>query len=230
MGCVFNQPPFTMSQANISVYFIKANNFSELQLNRLCANLPDNQRTKAEGFKNPKRYKEFVVGRTLALHALNQRFSNSSVRIIEQLSAAPIIEAKERCYVSLSHSNDLVACVLDSSPIGLDIEYKKKRKNHTSASSFFMNDKELLQLERLTNEEEQRKFFYTIWCAKEAIYKMLSPEQQQERTLKSLSVHDFSISKECELLHKDLGDFHLCLAHQGQTSQLQLINIDLANF
>ena len=75
---------------------------------------------------------------------------------------------KDRLYISLSHSNGIVALVINKEEIGLDIEeikdIDKKVINNV------LNEEELAYYRKL-NEKDKLKYFYEIWCSKEAYIK-----------------------------------------------------------
>ena len=74
-------------------------------------------------------------------------------------------------YFSLSHSEDYVLCILSQREVGADIQKILPRTNWRLVQRFFApQEKECW--ENCASEEEQRDFFYRMWCRKEAYGKL----------------------------------------------------------
>lgn len=76
----------------------------------------------------------------------------------------PFLENHESTFLSISHSNGVIAIYCANSPIGVDIEHS--RPSLFEGRSYFVNpNEEKLELDQLTLQ--------LIWGAKEAFYKQL---------------------------------------------------------
>lgn len=71
-------------------------------------------------------------------------------------------------YISLSHSDKMVAVILDQrEDVGIDIQYFTKKIDRIKEK--FCSQDELM----FANEKDELQALHLIWCAKEAIYKKL---------------------------------------------------------
>lgn len=74
-------------------------------------------------------------------------------------------------YFSISHSGNYVFCVISEQEIGADIQIKAPKVNERVLQHFFSREeKEYWQ--QCGTQEEQRDFFYQMWCRKEAYAKL----------------------------------------------------------
>ncbi len=72
------------------------------------------------------------------------------------------------CYISLSHSHEMVAVALSKKPIGVDIELIKATK--PNAIERVLTRRELKVLKNI-EEQEKDKYLLTTWSKKESAYK-----------------------------------------------------------
>lgn len=110
--------------------------------------------TKAEHCKKPE-----SKAAAAALHCMG----------VEDLTYEPNGKpVAKNCYVSISHSGDLVAvCRNDDVPVGIDVEKMAERDFSKIANRFFCG-KELDKF----NANPTAETFYTIWTCKEAYSKL----------------------------------------------------------
>jgi phosphopantetheine--protein transferase-like protein len=119
-----------------------------------------------------------------------------------------------------------VCCVLHKFPIGIDIEYKKNRKDLIHKSDFFMSHEELETLKAMV-EVERKHYFYEVWCAKEALFKALDSETQKQTSLKSIQLSRCSEGDGWSVFQRDMNNHHLSLVYRGGECQIQLIAVEL---
>lgn len=79
----------------------------------------------------------------------------------------------DKCYFSLSHSEDIVAVALSNSEVGVDIERIRPIKE--SAIIKTLTDSEKEQLSKITPSARQR-FLLEKWSQKESIFKFSNQE------------------------------------------------------
>lgn len=72
-------------------------------------------------------------------------------------------------FVSLSHSDHMLAVAVSASPVGIDVE-RVRRLHSKSIAERIMTEKELLSFYASETEEREMRLF-EIWTAKEAIFK-----------------------------------------------------------
>lgn len=112
-------------------------------------------------FSNERRKKEWLVARIL----LAQFTEEKEVRLVYDEYGKPFLKNSEK-FVSLSHSNNLLAVILAEEETGIDIELIKPKILRIKEK--FMNPEELGSLQK-ENQEEQLTIY---WCAKESLYKL----------------------------------------------------------
>lgn len=110
---------------------------------------------------NERRRKEWLTTRILA----GQLTSEKDIQIIYDEHKKPFLENSKR-YISLSHSRDLLAVIIDEAETGIDIEIIKPKVVRIKEK--FMSEGELASLQK-GKEEEQLTLY---WCAKESLYKL----------------------------------------------------------
>jgi len=71
--------------------------------------------------------------------------------------------------ISITHSYDYAAIILSEQPVGIDIEKQRAKINQIAPK--FVSEKETEYLENTENKIEK---LTTIWCIKEAIYKLFN--------------------------------------------------------
>lgn len=72
---------------------------------------------------------------------------------------------------NLSHAKDLIACaVTKNTPLGIDVEYTKRKSDTYKLAPRYFSDYEVNNLEALPYEE-QRVAFYNYWTLKESYIK-----------------------------------------------------------
>jgi len=131
-------------------------------------------------FKRRERKRQFLLGRMLLRCAAARLLSlpPDALAIVEKESHAPELVLPDARSApprfSLSHSRDWVACAasLDVS-LGVDIEFNEPTRNIFEASLMAFHATEYRWLLR-QSEAARLSAFYQIWCAREALYKLMS--------------------------------------------------------
>lgn len=118
-----------------------------------------------------KRRQERLASRVLLKELLGEE-----VRVDYHSTGAPFL-ACVPLYISISHTKDYVAVILDKRPTGIDIEYRSDRI--LKIRSRFMNPEE----EAGIDLEHEVEHLLIHWCAKETLFKIIG---QREWTFKSI--------------------------------------------
>ncbi|MBI3501770.1 MAG: 4'-phosphopantetheinyl transferase superfamily protein [Bacteroidetes bacterium] len=113
------------------------------------------------GFSYEHRKKEWLVSRIL----LEEITGNKNLKIVYDENNKPFLENSKK-NISISHSHNLLALIIDEKETGIDIEQIKP--NVLRIKEKFMSDLELKALERGHKEEELTLY----WCVKESLYKL----------------------------------------------------------
>jgi len=117
-------------------------------------------------FSSEQRKKEWLVARIL----VEVMTGKKDIQIqYDERNKPSLIDSKK--YISLSHSHDLLAVILDDSETGIDIELVKSKILRIKEK--FMSKKELNSLQK-GNEAEHLTVY---WCAKESLYKLYGKKE-----------------------------------------------------
>lgn len=128
---------------------LRMKTFSEADLSALDSN------------PNKRRRKEWLAARILVEQLTNEK----NIRIIYDEHKKPFLQNSKK-HISLSHSRDLLAVIVDESETGIDIEGIGSKVVRIKEK--FMSTEELGSLQ----EEKQEEQLTIYWCAKESLYKL----------------------------------------------------------
>lgn len=143
--------------------------------------LPPAELKALDAFSYEHRKKEWLAARILT----EQLSAEKNTRIIYDEYNKPYLQSS-KIHISLSHSHNLLAVILDDGPTGIDIELIKPKI--LAIKEKFMAPAELGSLHP-DNLAEQLTVY---WCAKEALYKLYG---KKELTFKeNLPVEPFHLS------------------------------------
>jgi 4'-phosphopantetheinyl transferase len=150
--------------------------------------LSASERERLQRIRHEGKSREYLLSRALMRHALSQQFqrSEASWQISGNSGEAPVIEdLPTGTHLSLSHSHGYQCFALASCRLGIDIEVINPDRDFLASAEMFMNtaERECLQ----GNAVAPADFFYRAWCAKEACYKSLTPEEQIATTMQAIS-------------------------------------------
>ncbi|WP_162845206.1 4'-phosphopantetheinyl transferase family protein [Hydromonas duriensis] len=121
-----------------------------------------------------KTRKNYLAGRFVGQYLLNKHSPNNFHQsIINNNAGAPEIwsnQTKVNTTISLSHSNDWVAAIINSNgqPVGIDIEKFKVRASMFEMALFLAHEQER---DWVTQNGQNAMWFYQYWTAKEALAK-----------------------------------------------------------
>lgn len=131
----------------VSVYFFKLSDKTEYDANLLPANV-----------KEHCKKKESIAAATalLSMGVENLHYDEHNKPFADN------------CYVSISHSKDMVAVCKSDKPVGIDIEFMSADRDYQKIAKRFYKGKELEYL----NTHPSATTFYEIWTKKEAYSKI----------------------------------------------------------
>lgn len=161
---------------------------------------------------------------------LNYAAREFSSEIVLPLSIAPT-DGKPEIYggeffFSISHSEDVVACAVSSTNVGLDVQFEKGYKQNL-AKRFYTGS----ELEYIESSKDRENTFYKLWTLKESYVKAIG--EGISYGLDSFSVNPDSMSIDGEnaaLWHSKVDDCHFALCILGASpcvpETLKYINIE----
>lgn len=182
--------PSKQNTSTIRFWYTRTGDSNPLSAKARLALLPQRQQALYHSIKSEQRKQQYLYSRLLICSALSQLYRQPTTDwdIEEGTQAPPFIRnLSSTCHVSLSHSHDLICFALSTAKVGVDVELMKDRRNFQQLAELFMSEDELQRLPK--DKNEGKTYFYKLWCAKEALYKALSAQQQESTSLASISYH-----------------------------------------
>lgn len=156
---------------------LRTADFSEAQYAAVYDRLSPSRRAHIDSFRHTGARRRSLTGE-LALRTLLAQEGIDAVP--ERLpSGQPVLQGSDLC-VSISHCDDLVACAISDSPIGIDVEKIRPVKP--------------AMIERVCTPEElawvgeDRERFFAVWTAKEAYFKMVGTGITDLRSVNTLTL------------------------------------------
>lgn len=135
---------------------------------QLYAHLDEERRVKADRFRFPKDRRLSVGAGVLLIYAL-QKENVGNVSIEVKPGGKPYLAGKENLFFNLSHSENMVMCVVADKEVGCDVE--RRTEFDRALASYVMTKQELQQLYGLDSEAEQQEMFFRLWTLKESYMK-----------------------------------------------------------
>lgn len=136
---------------------------------------PD-RRQKADKLRFDEDKRLCVFSDMLLREMLSEVFRITYPKFAKEENGKPCLATKE-AHFNISHSKNLIACAVDSKPIGIDIEAKRLVHTHLlrrvctqDELAFITGNKESAITKDHLSEEESIKFLQ-VWTAKEAYIK-----------------------------------------------------------
>jgi 4'-phosphopantetheinyl transferase len=147
-------------------------------------------------FRRRERKRQFLLGRILLRFAVSRLLSlpPDTLSVVERDGNAPGLVLPDSQSVqpsfSLSHSGDWVACAVSLSVnLGVDIELNDPTRSILDVSQMAFHPNEhswLLQ----HSEAVRLSVFYQLWCAREALYKLMTALSRETVLLSLVGVDD----------------------------------------
>ena len=135
---------------------------------QLYAHLDEERRVKTDRFRFPKDRKLSVGAGVLLIYAL-QKENVGNVSIEVKPTGKPYLAGKENLFFNLSHSENMVMCVVADKEVGCDVE--RRTEFDRALASYVMTKQELQQIYGLDSEAEQQEMFFRLWTLKESYMK-----------------------------------------------------------
>ena len=170
----------------------------EHELNKLLEELPKNMHERALRYHFKRDAYNYVLGRLLLKKGLTAIGLDSQFQNISfQKDGKPTIEG---AHFSISHSDNLVVCVISiEGIIGIDVE-KEKQINLENFKPWFTN----IEWADINNAHYPIQKFYWYWTRKESIIKALGIKLSYLHKIELDARHDFFIENGEKWYLKDL--------------------------
>ena len=131
----------------VSVYFFKLSDKTEYDADLLTANVKEHCK---------KRESIAAAGALLSMGVENLHYDENNKPLADN------------CFVSISHSKDMIAVCKSDKPVGIDIEFMATDRDYKKIANRFYKGKELEYFHFSPTAET----FYEIWTKKEAYSKI----------------------------------------------------------
>lgn len=149
--------------------FGNIDDFCESELKYVFNELSENQKKYIIAKKEQKK-RQSLSARALLQRLLSENFENLSInKLIFNDNGAPILEGDKSLYVSLSHSENMVAAAVSDLPVGIDVE-KIREISQKTASKVCSADEVSFVL------VGDRADFFRVWTLKEAYVKAIGTD------------------------------------------------------
>lgn len=129
------------------------------------------------------------------------KINSEEIEIRKDNKGCPHIVDIENIYISISHTEGLIACAFSDSRVGVDVEKVKPRRKSVEKRVFTENETVLLN-----NAENEDKAFFTLWTLKESYLKAIGTGFADN----AKTVEFISIENPIKADKKDFGFFTEC--------------------
>jgi 4'-phosphopantetheinyl transferase len=167
---------------------------------------PEKKR-KILGFRQMADAKRSLYAELLIRYLIEKRLGLSDERIVFELNEfgkPSLMKSEGDFHFNLSHSGDWVVCMLDSYPVGIDVE--EIRPIDISLADRFFSPKEVEELRAEPIKDKLAKFFET-WTLKESYIKAVGKGLSIPLNSFSILSHDSKYPKLCDKERSDLYFF-----------------------
>lgn len=176
----------------------KTSDFSKEEYERAYKSLSPARKARIDRLKKTEDKK-----RSLACELLIKKLLSSKNKAYLSVDSAengrPFLRGSQ-LYISLSHSNDCVACAFSQAPIGIDVEKIRpvkaeviKRVCTEEEEAFVLCGDETVS--EITDRETLKRFF-KVWTAKEAYFKALGTGITNLKSVNTLTLDTKLIEKD----------------------------------
>ena len=140
----------------------------EFDLRAALGEISEQRRQQALAFKFELGQRQCVLAYQLLKQGLREAYGITENPIFAYNEhGKPSIVGHPEIHFNLSHCKEAVACVIDSSPVGVDVESIREYKD--GLASYTMNEAEL---EEIAQASDTAAAFIRLWTMKEATVKL----------------------------------------------------------
>lgn len=134
--------------------------------------ISDETRNRLSNYREHKDSLRSAVGEILVRTLLYKLFSirNYDIHIARGAYGKPYLLSNKSIHFNISHSHNLVVCVIDSLEVGIDVEFM--RPVELCLARRFFHPSEYQKLCKVSSAAYRTKLFFDIWTMKESYIKM----------------------------------------------------------
>jgi 4'-phosphopantetheinyl transferase len=171
--------------SSATLWLLDGSDLQDNDLKFFAARLSASEKRRFANFTRTARRRQFLLGRMLLRFAVAHLtgLASDQFSVVEKSDNPPQLTFRDRRLLSpkfsLSHSHDWVACAISvAATLGVDIEVNKANRDVASISDVAFHPSEQIWLGSQPRTE-RIPAFYSLWCAKEAVYKLLCNLNQE---------------------------------------------------
>ena len=139
--------------------------YTEAHLQRDLLRLPQWRREKALRYRHFSGQAQCTLSYILPLEALNREYNITALpTFVENEHGKPSLQEYPDIHFNLSHCRSIVACAVDDTPVGIDVEDLGRYSERVAR--YCMNDDEMSQI------GSSDLIFTRLWTQKEAVFKL----------------------------------------------------------
>ena len=140
----------------------------EIDLDAALGAMTEQRRTKVMAFKHEQGRKLSAAAYMLLCKALREEYGINEAPLFEYSEhGKPAIVGHPEIYFNLSHCRSVAACVVSSSPVGVDVEEVREFKD--SLARYVLNDDEYAMV---SSSSQPAREFIRLWTMKESYLKL----------------------------------------------------------
>ncbi len=151
--------------------FLNIRDISDEEYEKYFSLMSDEKKQRVERFRFEDGKKRTVFGEMLARKMISSARKTNEEKIVFKAgkNGKPYTKSVD-IHFNISHSDELILCAVNDTPIGVDIE--KVREINPSVIKYTCNKDELEYVyENGISKEESLRRFFEIWTFKEATFK-----------------------------------------------------------
>lgn len=142
--------------------FDNFNLVSDESLEEMISVMPKERRKKANAYKNINDKKACALAYYLLNNGLMEEYNLENPQFKYNEYGKPYLQKNEKIFFNISHTENIVVCVISDKEVGIDIE--KMREYNQGVAKKILNDDEL---KKVTTDKDYTKY----WTIKEAVCK-----------------------------------------------------------
>ncbi|MBQ7039647.1 MAG: 4'-phosphopantetheinyl transferase superfamily protein [Clostridia bacterium] len=150
------------------IYIVKADNVDEYTFSSLITLLPDKEKQRILLKRDNQAKINSLVAAFLIRYIIKKKFNIpfDEITILRDGKGKPYIKERNDIDISISHSENIVACAVSKSPVGIDIQ--KIKEVSDSLIKRICSEEEVNEI---SNSSDPVSSFINTWTKKEAILK-----------------------------------------------------------
>lgn len=147
-----------------NLFIVKLSLIDAKTFDKLITLLPVSEKERILKFKNKKSAADSLVAALLVRYALKETFdlSYDEIEIVRTKNGKPCLKGNQDIHFNISHSDELVVCIVSDKPVGIDVQ--KIKPVPLSVINRVCSEEELKS--NLSSSE-----FIKLWTMKEAVLK-----------------------------------------------------------